>query len=158
MRRAAAAFAISLAAAACQKPEEQQPRVQPVEKNSRQAEIGSPMLLRYKPVEQGGPDTFMAANVHGVLDLSGPCVRMQNMAGEFQAVVSASGSRLERDAAGLYWQVGGDRLRHGASVVGGGGEMPRLPPDQLLDGRVPDACRAGPAVELVGPQRYDPEP
>ena len=157
MRRAAAAFALSLVAAACQKSEEQQAPVQPEQTNSPRPEVRSPVLLRYKPAERGGLDTFMAANIHGVLDLSGPCVRLQNMAGQSRTVVSASGSRLARDSAGLYWQIGDERLRHGASVVAGGGEMPRLPPDQLIDGPVPQGC-SGPAVELIGPERYDPEP
>ncbi len=159
MRRWARALALLLTAAACQKQEKSEPPApRPAAAKIDEPVISSPVLLSYKPVEQGGPDVFMASNVHGVLDFSGQCVRVQNSAGQFQTVVSTSGSRLARDAAGLFWQVGKERLRHGASVVGGGGEMPGLPSDQLLDGPVPEACRDGPAVELIGPERYDPAP
>ena len=100
----------------------------------------------------------MAAIVQGVLDFTGPCVRVQQRSGQFRTVVTTAGSRLVRDSAGLYWPSGKDRLRHGSSVIGGGGEMPQLPSDEVLDRPVPQACREGPALELIGPQRDQPPP
>ena len=156
-RRHAAALAFLIIAGACEKHDnKQQPALQPKQANAPEPEMPSPVLLRYKPAQEGGPGAFMAAIVRGVLDFSGPCVRLQHSSGQFRTVVSTAGSRLERDFAGLYWQVGNRRLRHGSSVIGGGGEMPQLPTDQVLDGPVPQACRTGPALELIGPQRYDP--
>ena len=148
-----AALALLLIAGACEKQAEDPPAPQPEPANATEPEVVSPVLLRYRPAAQDG---VMAANVQGVLDFNGPCVRIQDSSGRFRTVVSAAGSRLERDSAGLYWRVGDERLRHGSSVVGGGGEIPRLPPDQVLDGAVPEPCRAGPAIELIGPRRQEP--
>ena len=158
MRRVAALAAL-LVAAACQQRTEERPPAPPQEQAiPAQAEMRSPVLLRYKSDEQGGPNAFMAAIVRGVLDFSGPCVRVQDSSGRFRTVVTAAGSRLARDSIGLYWPAGTDRLRHGSSAIGGGGEMPRLPADAVLDGAVPPACRPSPALELIGPQRDEPPP
>ena len=162
MRRAAA-LAVLLAAAACGDDREQQqalPANQAAQAQAQaqpaQPEIHSPVLLRYKPVDRGGPEGSMMALPQGVLDFTGPCVRLQGASGELRTVVAPAGSRLGRDFAGLYWGVGKERLRHGSSVIGGGGEMPRLPADDVLDGPVPEACRAGPAIEFALERRTDP--
>ena len=156
--RLAAVLLLLSGAAACEQDREQepQPNSQASQADAAEPEIRSPLLLRYKPAQKGGPDASMAALVQGVLDLSGPCVRLQDSSGEFRTVVAPPGSRLRRDFAGLYWAAGRERLRHGSSVIGGGGEIPRLPPGDSLDVAVPQACRAGPAVELAIQGRFDP--
>lgn len=117
-----------------------------------------PVVVRYKPPKEGGPEAFRASIVQGILDFAGPCVRVRDPSGRLATLVTSAGSRLLRDNAGLYLPSGEERLRHGSSVIGGGGEMPALPPDELLDGPVPEACRAGRAIEIVGMSRAPRSP
>jgi len=121
------------------------------------AEPASPVLLRYLTPEQGGPTVFPEAQVHGVLDLSGPCVRLQDSKGRMTTVVSSSGPYLGRDHAGLYLQTVRERLRHGSSVTGGGGWFDAFPAGLgRLDRPISERCRSGPFVVVTGMHSFDP--
>ena len=151
MRRAAA-LSVMLFLCACAR---EQP--QPAPQSTVAEEAAGPVLLRYLPPEHGGPSLFPEAQVHGVLDLTGPCVRLQGPDGRMTTVVSAPGPRLERDVAGLYVQTAKERLRHGSSVTGGGGWFDAFPAGLgPLDRPIPEECRSGPFVVVTGIARYDP--
>ncbi|MBA3510970.1 hypothetical protein [Sphingomonas sp.] len=157
--RGAAALACLLAAGACTQGQDQRRE----QRQSASAKAASaeqptlPVLLRYLPPERGGPEAYPEAIVSGVLDLSGPCVRLQDGHGRVTTVVSAPGAYLRQDAAGLYIQSGRERLRHGSSVTGGGGWFDNLPAGPgTLDRPIPAQCRSGPYVVVTDIQRYDP--
>ena len=159
MMRGAALLAILVAAGACAQRQEERRDVQQetaAAEPPAPAEPPSPILIRYKPREQGGPGPVPEAEVSGVLDLAGPCVRLQNSRGEMWTLVSTAGPRLGRDFAGLYLDSGRERLRHGSSVKGGGGWFTGLPSIGALERPVPPACAAGPYVVAYGLTRYDP--
>jgi len=147
--------ALALIAAACV---QQQERGEATESNATPAEPASPVLLRFLPPEQGGPSAYPEAIVSGVLDLTGPCVRLQaDSDRRMTTVVSSPGPSVGRDFAGLYVETAKERLRHGSSVTGGGGWFDSLPASHgRLDGPVPAACTSGPFVILTGMERYDP--
>jgi len=145
---------VPLLAAACAQGQEQR-QTAPV--NAAKAESTSPVLLRYLPAERGGPEAYPEAQVSGVLDLSGACVRLQDPQVRMTTVVSSPGPYLGRDLAGLYVRSGHERLRHGSSVTGGGGWFDKLPGGLgVLDRPIPDQCRSGPFVVVTGMRRYDP--
>ena len=151
MRRAAA-LVLVLALGACAP---RQDSGQTAQANSAPAEPAAPVLLRFQPPERGGPSAYPEAQISGVLDLSGPCVRLHRR--RMTTVVSAPGPRVGRDFAGLYIQSGTERLRHGSSVTGGGGWYDALPINHgTLDREVPPACASGPFVIVTGMERYDP--
>ena len=153
MKRFAAVLE-SLLAVGCAQAQEQR-QTAPV--NVARAESTSPVLLRYLPPERGGPEAFPEAQVSGVLDLSGACVRLQDPHVRMTTLVSSPGPYLGRDLAGLYVQSGRERLRHGSSVTGGGGWFDKFPGGlEVLDRPIPDQCRSGPFVVVTGMRRYDP--
>ena len=115
----------------------------------------APLLVTYKPASAGGPEVFREAIVGGVLDLAGPCVRVQGADGAMRLVVTIAGSALRRDSLGWFLPAGDDRLRHGATVESGGGELPAPPAAALLAVAVPPAC-AGPTLEMSGIRRWQP--
>lgn len=115
-----------------------------------------PFLVTYRPPAEGGPEAFRLAIIAGVLDFTGGCVRLQDHGGAMKTLIMTSGSALKRDSMGWFLPSGQDRLRHGASVQGGGGELPSLPPADMLASGVPAECTKDPAVELVGPRRWQP--
>ena len=157
MTRSAAVLACLLAAGACTQGQEQR-QAAPVNAGA-DAEAGptSPVLLRYLPRERGGPEGYPEAQVSGVLDLSGPCVGLQDAQGRMTTVVSAPGPSLKEDRAGLYVEADNERLRHGSSVTGGGGWFDDFPGGlAALDRAIPDRCRSGPFVVVTGMRRYDP--
>jgi hypothetical protein len=121
--------------------------------------LATPVLLRFVPPERGGPTTFPEANPSGVLDLSGPCVRLELRPGHFTTVVSSANARVGRDWKGPFLQYGQHRFRHGAEIEGGGGHSDSLPTDfGLFDGPVPEACSRGPFLILVGIEPYERQP
>ncbi|MGI8931528.1 MAG: hypothetical protein ACR2FK_03985 [Sphingomicrobium sp.] len=115
-----------------------------------------PYLVTYHTPGEGGPEIFRAAIVAGVLDFTGRCVRLQDHGGAMRTLVTTSGSGLKRDSLGWFLPSGRDRLRHGATVEGGGGELPSLPPVDMLANVVPAECTNGPAIELIGAHRAKP--
>ena len=118
-------------------------------------EPSGPVLLRFKPPEQGGPTAFPEASPSGVIDLSGPCVSVQTRPGDTEILVSSHRASVGRDSNGAYLEYDGRRFRHGDWVKGGGGHFDQLPVGPL-DGRVADACRGGPFLLLVGIGPFDP--
>lgn len=152
MRRAAPLSLMLLFCACTQEQRQSAPQ------RAHAEEPPTPVLLRYLPPERGGPSMFPEAQVHGVLDLTAPCVRLQDPQGRMTTVVSASGPYLQRDFAGLYVQAPKERLRHGSSVTGGGGWFDNFPAGLgPLDRPIPDACRSGPFVVVTGMKSYDPD-
>jgi hypothetical protein len=148
----AATLALLVLACACA-----QQQQQPASRAERVSEPASPVLLRYLPPQRGGPSAFPEAQVQGVLDLGGACVRLQDPHGRTTTVVSSSGPYLGQDIGGLYIQSGEERLRHGASVTGGGGWFDDFPAALgALDGPIPEECRSGPFVVVTGIERFDP--
>ena len=151
--RGVAVLALMLAACA-----QQQEPGETTQAKAEPAEPAAPVLLRFLPPEQGGPSAYPEAQVSGVLDLTGPCVRLQaDSDRRMTIVVSSPGPRVGRDFAGLYIQSDNERLRHGSSVTGGGGWFDSLPSNHgRLDRPVPPACTSGPFVIVTGMERYDP--
>jgi hypothetical protein len=139
MRRAAV-LALMVAASACA---------------SIQLDTEGPVLLRFPPPARGGPTVFPEASPSGVLDLSGPCVRLQLSPGRTAILISSHKASVGRDAEGRYFQYDGRRFRHGEWIKGGGGGYDQLPADPL-DGPVPEACRSGPFLVLVTIAPFDP--
>lgn len=144
MRRAAALSLVLLLCACAQQQTRSAPLAAPAE------EAATPVLLRFLPPERGGPSAFPEAQVHGILDLTGPCVRLRDTHGRMTTVVSAPGPSLGRDVAGLYVQTPGERLRHGSPITGGGGWFDDLPALGAVDRPIPQACRSGPFVVVTG--------
>lgn len=136
----AAALALMVGASACANHQPQAPL---------------PVLLRHPPPEQGGPTVFPEAAPSGILDLSGPCVRLQVRTDETPILISSHKASVGRDARGPYLQYNGRQFRHGEWVKGGGGHFDRLPAEPL-DGPVPEACRSGPFLILVDIHAFDP--
>ncbi len=114
-----------------------------------------PFLVTYRPARAGGPDAFRMAIMSGVLDFAGRCVRLQESGGSLRTIVTSAGSGLKRDSMGWFLPSGRDRLRHGSSIAGGGGELSSVPPAEMLAADAPAECRQGPAVELIGVRRPD---
>lgn len=150
MRPAAPLSLMLLVCACAQQQTQSAPLPAPAE------EPATPVLLRYLPPERGGPSAFPEAQVQGVLDLTGPCVRLRNTNGRMTTVVSSSGPSLGRDVAGLYVQTPRERLRHGSTITGGGGWFDNFPALGPLDRPIPQACRSGPFVVVTGMQAFDP--
>ena len=154
MTQRAAALGLLLAAGACTQDQEQRqaPPAYPASSEPR-----SPVLLRYLPPERGGPEAYPEAQISGVIDLAGVCVRLQDSHGRKTTVVSSPGPYLGQDPAGLYILSNNERLRHGSSVTGGGGWFDNLPAGPgALDRTIPNQCRSGPFVVVTGMRRYDP--
>ena len=160
MRRALAVL-VALAVAGCdQAPKDPPPNVnqKPIDPAYVRKAGPAPILITYRPSGLGGPEVFRAAIVGGVLDFTGPCIRLADSGGSLRTVVASSGTALKRDSMGWFLPSGTDRLRHGATVEGGGGEMPALPPADTLSAKVPGDCLTGPAVEMVAIHRSAPAP
>ena len=158
MRKGAVAFLLLLAAACDRKPADPPPNVnaKPIDPAFIRDAGPAPTLIRYRPAEQGGPAAFRLAILGGVLDFGGPCLALIGPSGERRTIVTSRAAALKRDSLGWFLPSGNDRLRHGSSVEGGGGELPALPMSDMLSEPVPAACRAGPAIELIGIHRFDP--
>ena len=156
--RGVAAVLLMLVAACDRKPADPPPNVnaKPVDPGFIRQPGPAPTLLTYRAPGDGGPDVFRLALIGGVLDFGGPCLRLIDSSGGARTIVTSPESALKRDSMGWFLPSGTDRLRHGATVEGGGGEIPALPPADTLATPVPSACVAGPAVELVGIHRFDP--
>jgi len=115
-----------------------------------------PVLIRYKPATEAGPEVFRMAVVSGTLDFGGQCVRLRDPSGLPRLVVTSAGSQLDWDEQGPFLRSGEDNLRHGDEVQAGGGEIGgRLIPSEIA-GDIPTGCEAGPFVEAIGIQRYRP--
>ena len=115
----------------------------------------TPTLLRFLPPEQGGPAALPEASPSGIIDLSGPCVRLQLDPGRSRVVISTHDSNVGQDIRGIYVEFHGRRFRHGTHVKGGGGGIDRLPADPL-DAPVPEACGAGPFLIFHSVREFDP--
>ncbi|HXH00101.1 MAG TPA: hypothetical protein VNI79_06780 [Sphingomicrobium sp.] len=111
-----------------------------------------PVLISYR---RAGAVTAVErpTPLSGVLDFTGRCIRLQDRGGAMKILITAWGSTLKRDSMGWFWLIGQDRLRHGASVKGKGGELASLPPAAMLGVDVPAECARGPAVEVIGIRR-----
>ena len=158
--RCAAAFVLLVALGACA-PRQDNGQAAQASAAPGQASVPgqapAPVLLQYRTADRGGPSAYPEARVSGILDLFGPCVRLQDSRGGMTTVVSSPGPRLGEDSAGLYIQSGAERLRHGSSITGGGGWFDNFPGGLgQLDRPIPDMCRSGPYVVVTGMQRYDP--
>ena len=115
-----------------------------------------PLLVTYRVAERD-VERPPLDQVAGVLDFTGPCVRIQDRAGAFKTLVTVSGARLLRDSLGWYFPSGRVRLRHGSSIGGAGLDLPALPPSERLAEPVPAACGTGPAIELISIRRALPD-
>ena len=115
-----------------------------------------PTLLRFLPPERGGPTVFPEASPSGMLDLSGPCVRLRHSPGYTPIVISSADASVGRDRVGPYLRYHDHRFRNGSWVKGGGGHMGKALPAEPLDARVPQACSAGPFLILVAIRPFDP--
>lgn len=116
-----------------------------------------PLLVTYRIVVERVVKKAPLNQVGGVLDFTGPCVRVQDRSGAFKTLVTVAGVRLLRDSLGWYLPSGRVRLRHGSSIGGAGLDLPALPASERLAEPVPAACGTGPAIELISVRRALPD-